>query len=235
MKILRSTCDPSTITFHLRITALLVCLLSCLFIGSSLLTACSDTARLQILDSDATILAYGDSLTYGTGTSRDKAYPAILEQLTGHHVINAGIPGEISSSGVRRLRGLLEQYQPALVIICHGGNDILKKLDTGKTQKNIQQMIELAQQHNSQVVLIGVPAFGLFLDTAAFYETLAADNHIPADNESLGEIISDNRLKSDHIHPNTAGYHLLANNIAELLKRSGAIQTIGTTYPNTDE
>ena len=193
------------------------------FLIAGVLASCSDNAKLQALDANSTILAFGDSLTYGTGTSRNKAYPAVLERLINRKVINAGVPGEISKNGLTRLPGLLEKHHPRLIIICHGGNDILRKLDLSKTRNNIQQMINLARQNNSEVMLIGVPEFGLFLNTVPIYQALADENHVPIANNILGDIIGNNSLKSDHIHPNTQGYQLLAENINIVLKQSGAI------------
>ncbi len=190
---------------------------------SIVISSCSDKTQLQPLAANATVLAFGDSLTYGTGTSRDKAYPAILETLIHRQVINAGIPGEISAKGLSRLPGLIKQYQPDLIILCHGGNDILGKLDITRTKHNIQQMISLAEQNNSQVLLIGVPEFGLFLNASPIYQALADENNIPLENNTLGDILAKNSLKSDHIHPNTQGYQLVAEDIALLLKQSGAI------------
>ena len=192
----------------------------------SILFSCSDTVRLQPLDQDSIILAFGDSLTYGTGTSRNNAYPAVLERLTGRKVINAGIPGETSNRGVLRLANLIDQYQPDLVIICHGANDILRKLDLNRTRDNIQQMIDMVRLNNSQVILVGVPEFSLFLDTSPIYQSLAEQNKIPLEENSLSNIIGNNALKSDHIHPNSDGYRVLAENITSLLERSGAIQPL---------
>jgi len=196
---------------------LLIYSLACSLVG------CSDKAKLQALNKDATILAFGDSLTYGTGTSRDKAYPAVLERLINRKVINAGIPGEVSKNGLSRLPGLIERHRPDLIIICHGANDILRKLDLTKTRNNIQQMINLARKNNSEVVLIGVPEFSLFLSTSPMYQALADENQLPIANNILGDIIGNNSLKSDHIHPNAQGYQLLAQGIASLLKQSGAV------------
>ncbi len=193
------------------------------FLLAGVLASCSDNAKLQALDANSTILAFGDSLTYGIGTSRNKAYPAVLERLINRKVINAGVPGEISKNGLARLPGLLEKHHPRLIIICHGGNDILRKLDLSKTRNNIQQMINLARQNNSEVMLIGVPEFGLFLNTVPIYQALADENHVPIANNILGDIIGNNSLKSDHIHPNAQGYQLLAENINIMLKQSGAI------------
>ena len=190
---------------------------------ATIISSCSDHKQLQALKTGATILAFGDSLTYGTGTSRDNAYPARLEKLINRKVINAGVPGEISKIGLARLPGLLTRYQPELIIICHGGNDILRKLDQDQTKSNIQQMINLAKQNNTQVVIINVPEFGLFLQASPIYQALSDENHIPIDNNVLGSILRKNTFKSDHIHPNTQGYQLLAENIALLLKQSGAV------------
>ena len=190
------------------------------------LASCSDDVKLTALASDSTILAFGDSLTYGTGASKNNAYPAVLERLLDRRVINAGIPGEISSNGLLRLPGLIERHRPDLIIICHGGNDILRKLDLSKTSNNIQQMIDLAKNNNSLVVLVGVPQFGLFLNTAPFYKELAKKNNIPISDDILGDIIGNNSLKSDHIHPNNKGYQILAEDITLLLQRYGAIPVI---------
>ena len=93
------------------------------------LNACGDTEKVFTpLAKDAVILAFGDSLTYGTGTNKNFSYPALLEKLTQHKVINKGVPGEISSAGLKRLPKLLDQYKPRLLILIHGGNDILKKI-----------------------------------------------------------------------------------------------------------
>jgi len=189
-----------------------------------LLTSCSDQPQLKPLASDATILAFGDSLTYGTGTSRDKAYPAVLAGLINRNVINAGIPGEVSRKGLQRLPALLDRHRPALLIICHGANDILGKKDMTQAKNNIQQMIDLARSKDIEIVLIGVPEFSLFLTSSPIYQALADENKLPVEDNILGDILGNNTLKSDHVHPNTQGYQLLAEHIAKLLKRSGAIK-----------
>lgn len=198
-------------------------ILSLLFL---LLPACSrDAPRLQPLAADAVILAFGDSLTYGSGVGDDGSYPAVLERLSGHTVINAGIPGELSHQGVQRLPKALDENQPALLILCHGGNDMLRKQSMAAMQENLERMIQLAKRRGIQVVLLGVPQPALFgLESAKNYHAVAENTGVPLQDSVIPEVLSDTRFKSDQIHPNAAGYEMIAEAIYRLLLREGALQ-----------
>jgi acyl-CoA thioesterase-1 len=190
-----------------------------------LLTACSDSKpRLPRLSSDAVILAFGDSLTFGTGADKGQSYPTVLAQLTGRTVINAGIPGEVTAGGMRRLPALLDRYKPGLLILCHGGNDLLRKINSGIIRTNIETMISGASQRNIPTLLIGVPQPALmFLEAAAIYNNIAEEHDLIYEGKILPEVEADNRLKSDRIHPNAEGYKRMADAINQLLRESGAL------------
>ena len=182
------------------------------------------TPQLPPLPEDGLVLAFGDSLTSGAGAAAEESYPAVLERLIGHPVIRAGVPGEVSARGLQRLAGALERSRPDLLILCHGGNDFLRLKDDRKTAANIRAMVELARSQGVDVVLIGVPKPGLFMsDGAGFYERIAEELDIPYAGEILAEILRSPSLKSDTVHPNAAGYRKLAETVAALLHKSGAI------------
>jgi lysophospholipase L1-like esterase len=191
----------------------------------TLVFACSDnTPRLSKLADDATILAFGDSLTYGSGAPKDKSYPAVLQRLSGRQVINAGNPGEVSRDGLTRLSDLLEQTQPDLLVLCHGGNDLLRQQDLSETKSNVQKMVWLAQQQGIAVVLLGVPKPKLFLmRSAPFYREIAEELKIPLQTDIIPSVVSDNSLKSDTIHPNAQGYQLIGEAVHKLLQKTGAL------------
>jgi len=187
------------------------------------LAACSKTAQLPPLASDAVILAFGDSLTYGTGAGESESYPAVLEKLSGRRVVNAGNPGEISEAGLQRLPEILDREKPALVLLCHGGNDLLRKTDPGVTANNLREMIRISRAKGVSVVLISVPAPDLTLDPPAYYAEIAKESGVPIESRALPRILGKSGLKSDHIHPNAAGYKELAGSVFSLLKKSGAL------------
>lgn len=189
------------------------------------LAACAEPPpALAPLSSDATLLAFGDSLTYGSGAPQEASYPAVLAQMTGRTVINAGVPGELSRNGAQRLPDLLDEHRPDLLLLCHGGNDLLRRFPTEETVANLRRMIEAARSRGIQVVLISVPQPTLLRRRSAdFYAELAAEYGVPVEDESLARIESDDDLKADPIHPNAAGYRRLAEAVQRLLQASGAI------------
>jgi lysophospholipase L1-like esterase len=181
------------------------------------------TPKLSKLPADAVVLAFGDSLTFGTGAQPETSYPAVLEQLIGRKVWSAGVPGEVSAAGLARLPSALDDYQPRLLILCHGGNDFLRKLGDAQAAENLRAMIRLAKRRNINVLLIGVPKPGLFLSPPDFYAEIAKEFGLPYEDAALKAILRDNELKSDLAHPNARGYAKLAEAIAALLKKSGAV------------
>lgn len=188
------------------------------------LAACGgNTPKLSRLPADATILAFGDSLTFGTGARPEASYPAVLEKLIARKVWSAGVPGELSAAGLKRLPSALDYYRPRLLILCHGGNDMLRRRDDAQTAENLRAMIRIAKQRGVDVVLIGVPKPGLLPSPPHFYAEIAKEFDLPYEDAALKTILRDNNLKSDIAHPNAKGYAMLAKAVAALLKQSGAI------------
>lgn len=196
-----------------------------LLLLATCLAACSaPVTQLQPLASDDVILAFGDSITHGNGATAANSYPAVLSQLTGRRVINAGVPGEVSAAGARRLPALLDRHRPALLILCHGGNDMLRKLDSTAMYDNLATMVAAAHARGIAVVLLGVPQPGLFLlDSAEAYDRLASAHGLAYDGDILPEVYSDKALKADQIHPNADGYRRIAQAVLQLLQDSGAL------------
>ncbi len=177
---------------------------------------------LNFLPENGVILAFGDSLTYGTGAAAGQSYPEVLERITGRRVVRSGVPGEETEAGLKRLPSVLDAVRPDLVILCHGGNDLLRRRDLRRTAENLKTMIAIIRNGGAQVVLIGVPALGLGLRTSPVYKTVAEETKTPYLADTLTEILSSGDLKADYIHPNGKGYARMAAAIADFLVQQGA-------------
>jgi acyl-CoA thioesterase-1 len=188
-----------------------------------LLPCCDGGPELPPLPPDAVILAFGNSLTHGTGAGGGAAYPQLLADMSAHAVVNSGVPGEETDAGLKRLPGELEASRPALVIIAHGGNDILRRRDIARTKENLRQMITLAQGAGAEVLLVAIPRPGLLLSAHPMYEELADELGVPLESRALADILGEPALKSDGVHPNADGYRRLAEALAAKLREVGAI------------
>ena len=188
-----------------------------------LASGCSQQAKLPRLPADAVLLAFGDSLTYGTGANEEESYPAQLSRMLGRRVVREGVPGEVSAAGLARLPAVLDEHRPKLLLLCHGGNDFLHRQPKQQAAENVRAMIRLAKSRGVEVLLIGTPEAGFTLTPPEFYAEIAKEFGIPYEGGVLGKILKDGSLKADQIHPNANGYRLMAERVAELLRKSGAI------------
>jgi lysophospholipase L1-like esterase len=192
-----------------------------------LLTGACGKPKESALPSGTRVLALGDSLTAPHGVTPEQAWPALLANLTGWVVTNAGVSGDTSAGALQRLPGLLEEHNPQLVLVTLGGNDMLRRLPQGQTTANLDRMLALVKARGAKAVLLATPkpsiAGAVFnkLSAAEFYRQVAKDNQVPLIEDAMAEVLSDTQLKGDQLHPNAAGHALLSKKIFEALKKVG--------------
>jgi acyl-CoA hydrolase len=203
-----------------------------LLAASALLVACSKrkAAKGLPLAAGAVVIALGDSITHGTGAEFEAAYPAQLAALTGWVVVNAGVPGDTSAQALARLPALLAEHRPALVIVSIGGNDFLQHLPDAGTESNLRRIVAGTREAGAQVMLVGVPrptlaaAVGAALSDHPVYERLATELVLPLHAGGWARVLGDDKLKSDAIHGNAAGYRAFAEGLAATLRDSGLLR-----------
>ncbi len=175
------------------------------------------------------IIAFGDSLTAGYGIGQDEAYPAALQTLIDaenypYEVINAGVSGDTSAGGVRRLDWVLEDREVAAIILELGANDGLRGLPPTEMAKNLNTIIDAAQSREIRVLLAGLSVGGAgssrfvreFVDA---YEQVAAERDVTFMPHFLDNVAGVEELNQrDGSHPNAAGARIVANNVWEYLK-----------------
>ena len=174
------------------------------------------------------IVAFGDSLTAGLGVSPDDAYPGQLarwlrEQGLAYEVINAGVSGETSAGGLRRVEWILKS-QPRLVILELGANDGLRGQPLKKTYDNLKGIIEALKAKGVIVVLAGMRLPLNYGDdyTEEFsdlYERLAKEYDVPFIPFFLEGVATHRHLnQGDGLHPNAEGYSIVVQNVWRTLQ-----------------
>ncbi|MBX9904293.1 MAG: arylesterase [Burkholderiales bacterium] len=169
------------------------------------------------------VLAFGDSLTYGTGAKAEDSYPIVLGQLIGRTVVRSGVPGEQTAGGLARLPEVLDEHKPRLVIVCLGGNDMLRKGTPANIEANLRKILTEIKSRGLDAMLIGVPTPTLIANPPEFYSRLAKEFAIPYEGDIITSVLYKSDLKSDPIHPNAAGYRKVAEAVAELMRNAGAL------------
>jgi len=184
---------------------------------------------LGAVEETKTLLFFGDSLTAGYGVDPDDAYPALVQRRIDDaglpwRVVNAGLSGETTAGGLRRLDWILRQ-RVDLFVIELGGNDGLRGIDPATSRSNLIAMIERVRQRYPDVIVV---VAGMQLPTnmgpeytqafAAIYPDVAREARatlIPFLLDRVGGVPSLNQ--ADGIHPTAEGHKIVAETVWRVL------------------
>ena len=189
--------------------------------------ACGKTLKLAAIAPGKTVLAFGDSVTFGTGAAPGEGWPSQLARLTGWRIENAGTPGDPAEAGKERIQALLDEHRPALVIIEMGGNDFLRRRPPKAVKEDLRHILQTVRKTGAQVVLVAVPELSLLGVVARkpadspIYRELAEEEGIAVVSDVFSDILARPELCADQIHPNAAGYQQMASGIYSSLKKVG--------------
>jgi acyl-CoA thioesterase-1 len=194
---------------------------------ASLLLLCSGIAGTRAAAAQ-TVVCFGDSLTAGYGAQPGSAYPDFLQKdlvTAGYHVhlVNLGIAGDATKDGLDRVTSVLAAH-PAIVILELGANDGLRGQPAAGTLSNLASMIRSFQKARIRVLLLGMkvppnlgPDYVRQFDSV--FPTLAAQYHLPLVPFLLqGVYGNDSLMSEDSIHPNGAGYRIVAQTVLPYLE-----------------
>ena len=186
------------------------------------LAGCGERSRHAMIPAGATVVALGDSLTYGTGAESASSYPSVLAAVTAWHVVNAGVPGETAAQGCDRLPGLIAAHRPALVLL--GGNDFLRHRPDAAISDALAACAASARDAATTLVLMPVPRLGLSgLSDAPLYAEASRTLRVPMVDAGLSDFLGQSAMRADPIHLNAAGYRAMAERVAQGLRAEGLL------------
>ncbi len=200
-----------------------------LIIISLAIVACSRTPKFSALPAGSIVLAFGDSVTYGTGAGSGEDWPALLAGATGWHIVNAGIPGDTAAQGKERIGALLEEHRPAMVIVEMGGNDFLRGRSPKAVKEDLREILATIRRSGASAVLVAVPEASVFgavvqrLSDAVIYEELGKEEKVAVVGGVFSGVLAQADLRADPIHPNARGYRQMANGMVAEFKRNGLL------------
>ncbi len=173
----------------------------------------------NVIPQGQNIICFGDSLTSGIGATQGRDYPSQLARLLNRDIINAGIPGDTTASGLARLEKDVLARSPKIVVITLGGNDLLRGIAKEAAFANLQTIIEAIQDKGALVVVGGIKFPFLDKGFAKEYKKVCKATGAVFVPDILGGIIDKNHLMSDRIHPNGDGYGIMAEKFYGAVKK----------------
>lgn len=196
-------------------------LLGLVFLGVALIAGfyflLPKTAVTNYPSEGTDIIAFGDSLIYGTGASEGRDFVTLLSRKTGKPIINLGVPGNTTEDGVARL-STLDRYNPKIVILLLGGNDRLRNVPRETTFSNLERIIENLHQRGAIVLLLGIRGSILNDQYRDKFDRLHEKYKTAYVPDVLEGLFGTREFMADQIHPNDAGYARIAERIAPVLE-----------------
>ena len=176
-----------------------------------------DTPAVKnVNNAGSTVVAFGDSLTAGYGAPKGEAYPDFLSKKIGREVVNLGLSGETAAHAPSRLAQVLEQ-NPYMVLIEFGANDYMQGRSMETAVAAVGQIVDAVQQAGAIAVIIDTGGPGMGRYTKA-YKEMARQKEAVFVPEILKGIFNKRQYKSDMVHPNAAGYEIVAERVYQKIK-----------------
>lgn len=164
-----------------------------------------------------TVVAFGDSLTAGYGAGKDKAYPAVLGRMINRPVVNLGLSGDTAANAPARLPQVL-QANPYMVLIEFGGNDFMRSVPFDQTEQAMRQIVDEVQSAGAVAVLVDTGGYPGMSRYTKLYKQIAKEKQALFVPGILDGIFGKSKYKADPIHPNAAGYEIVAQKVHKAIK-----------------
>jgi acyl-CoA thioesterase-1 len=166
---------------------------------------------------NADVVAFGDSITFGIGTTGDSHYVAVLSRRVGVDILKSGVPGDTTGSALNRMDATVLARNPKLVIVLLGGNDLLDGVPVQTRISNITAIVQRIRGTGAAVLLVGLgsPPLDPFNGTLPALASSTGSTYVP---DILDGIFGVPSLMADSVHPNNAGHAIIADRLEPPLR-----------------
>jgi len=197
----------------------LIGLLLILLIGTTSWFLFFRNEPVEKVSKEGSIIFFGNSLTAGAGAGEGEDFPSVVaRKLNLTNVINAGVPGDTTETALARLQTDVLGYNPSIVIVELSGNDFLRGVSVEKTIENLDVITKQIKQTGSQIILVNINFPKNADDYKNGFKKISEKYNTPVVWDILDGIVGNSSLMADSIHPNAAGYKIMADRIIKVLQ-----------------
>jgi lysophospholipase L1-like esterase len=166
------------------------------------------------------VVVLGDSITAGVGAEEGLDYVSLLRKdYPWAKIRNAGVSGDTTGEALERIEEDVLAYDPDMVVVFLGGNDVLHNMEPARVYENLGEIINLSLQSGAEVLLVSVPG-GAFSDPfGEYFELLGQQEGVTLVTGVLDGILKRPAYLKDLIHPNTAGHQLIYERVRPVFGR----------------
>lgn len=164
------------------------------------------------------IIAFGDSLVVGVGSTQSGGFVKILSEDLKIPIVNLGISGDTTQEALNRI-WQISKYKPKVVIVLLGGNDFLQKIPRRETFNNLDKIVETIQKTGSVVLLVGLDGHIIGDGDRKFFDSLVKSRGTAYVPDILNGIFGRPEFMFDTLHPNDKGYRIMADRIGPVLQK----------------
>ena len=167
--------------------------------------------------SGTNVIAFGDSLTQGYRLDPGQGWPEQLSAIVGKPILNRGVSGNTTGDALARLEDDVLAQDPRVVLVCLGGNDMLRRMPADQQFANLRAIVTRIQEKGALVIVIGTEGYKILsqVDYGARYQALAKETGAVYVPDLMDGVLGDPALMLDQIHPNAKGYEKIARRIAD--------------------
>ena len=197
--------------YHRRLLSPLLAVL----LATALVAGCDKTEPSQPNE----VLAFGDSLVFGVGATSGNNFVSLLAQRLAISIRNSGVPGDTTASALSRLPNSVLSRQPSLVIVLLGANDLFQNVPVAQRVNNMRSILQQIRTNGAKVVLVGLTVDATLDPFEGALPDLASQTSSSFVPGVLDGWYGDPAFMSgDGVHPNNAGYKIMADRIEPVLR-----------------